>query len=518
VEAVRWLYALLFVALALRVGYLVSQRDDLLFEHPILDEQRYVDAARQGENRPYWQPPGVIYATALALKISPSLWAPRLVQSLVSTASVLILFLLARRFFSQRIALAAAAILALHGVVIYQAWEILPATWILFFDLLALLLIEMEYSFFGGLALGVSAIFSPVILPFVPFAAWRLRRPRRIALLLAGVLLPILPVTIHNYSFDHELIPVATNGGLNLYIGNNENYDQTFALRPGRHWEELTSEPERAGIRLPGAQSSYFTRKALAFMSAHPARAAGLYLRKLYLYFNGGEIARDSSIALSWFHFPDGILIPLALAGALLIFEKRLWLLFAFVAVQAAVTAAFFVSARHRLPVLPLFALLAAAGAARLNRRSVAALVILLVLLNFPTRESKLSLAAEKDFYRGVACLREKHDPAGALEYFRAATNSGDERAWFELGNSYSTLGRLDEAIDAYGHAAAIDPWDSRAFRRKAIAQTKKDDLKGAAETLRTLIDSHQHEPSHYDPDRNNLEWLEKQLANKTTP
>src|SRR5262249_13784684 len=154
--------------------------------------------------------------------------------------------------------------------------------------------------------------------------------------LLVGVLLPIAPVTLRNHAHGGEWVLLSTNGGLNLYLGNNDHYRDTFSLRPRRHWEELTTQPERAGLTQPGAQSRYFTAKALSVAAHHPLREAGLFARKLYLFFNGAEIPRDSELRIFgvWPPFPDGILIPLALAGFVVGWRERrkLALLYGFVA------------------------------------------------------------------------------------------------------------------------------------------------------------------------------------------
>jgi tetratricopeptide (TPR) repeat protein len=503
------LVAVLALALGLRLWHLFSLRGDVLFEHPILDEQRYVQAALHGEDRPFWQPPGIIYVTAAVLRVcGPSLLWPRLLQALVGTAACLLLFLLGRRLFSERIGLVAAALLALHGVVIHAGGELLPAVWIAFLDLLILWFLVGERAFWAGLALGISALFSPVVLPFAAVAAAWLRRPRAVALLLLGVMLPIVPVTLRNQAHGGEWVPISTNGGLNLYIGNNENYRDTFALRPGRHWEELTTRPERLGLTQPGAQSSWFARRALAFMGAHPGRAAGLYLRKIYLYFNGAEIPRDTEVRIFgvWPPFPDGLVIPLALAGMFVCWRerRRLALLYGFVAAQALVTALFFVSARHRVPALPIFTLLAVVGAARL-RRGWPIAAAGLVLLNLPVWEGAISLAGERDFYRGMAHARELHDPATAVEYLR---RSDDARARFELGNALHELGRDDEAAQAWRAAAAADPWDSRARRRLATALMQRGDLEGAIEVVKAQVETRLREPAHYAPDWMNLAFL----------
>lgn len=526
------LLAVVALGLTLRLAYLMSQRDDVLFEHPILDEQRYVDAARAGgdEARPYWQPPGVIYFVAAVMRVAgPGLLWPRLLETCLSAAACLLLFALARRWFSARVALACAALLAIHGVVIFESTELLPATFILFFDLLALYLLDETRGAWralaAGLALGISALFSPVILPFAVVAALRLRRARLIGALVAGVLLPIAPVTARNFAHGHEWVLVSTNGGLNLYLGNNEHYDETFALRPGRHWEELTGEPERSGISAPGAASNYFAHKASAFAVAQPAHAARLLAHKLYLYFNGGEIARDSDVysaragsailtVLIWPRwFPDGVLLPLALIGALWSWrDRRLRLLHAFVAWQALITALFFVTARHRLPALGALSIFAVAGAVELSRsrRAWALLCPLLLVLNLPTREAALSFGAERDFYRGLAWLRDRHDPVRAAVEFRRAAEAdpSDARAWFELGNALDAAGQTDESVAAWQRAAAADPWDSRARRRISQALTRRGDSDGAIAALQNNIDARLREPAHYAPDWLNLAFL----------
>jgi hypothetical protein len=439
------LLAILLLAAALRIGFVVGQRGDVLFDHPQLDEQRYVAEARalasgrDGEDRPYWQPPGVIFVTAAVMVVAgQGLLAPRIVQALISTAACWILFLLGRRIFSARVALAAAAVLALHGAVIFESYLLLPQTWILFFDLLLLLILDgpktIRRALAAGVTIGVSALFSPTILPFVIVAAWWLRRPLLIAVLVAGALAPVVPVAARNQAHGGERVLISTNGGLNLFLGNNERYAETFALRPGRHWEELTTEPDRAGLSTPGARSDYFRGRALEFMKGHPAQAAALYARKLYLYFNGAEIARDRDLnaarrdstlmkLLVWRAFPDGILLPLGLIGLVLLWRRSpIWI---FAVMHAALTALFFVSERHRVPALGVWALLAVAGATELWRRrsarAWAALVALLIALNLPTRESRISLAAEEDFQRGIAWQREVHDPVEAARWFQRA-------------------------------------------------------------------------------------------------
>lgn len=549
----RWLAVglgiTLAVGLALRLALLIGQRSDILFTHPVLDEQRYVDAARAWaaggafEARPFWQPPGILFVLGATFYLfGPGLLVPHLVWALAGTLAALLVFLLGRRLFSARVALAAAAIVSLHGVLIFESYELLPPTLILLFDLLALLLLEVardrssrRWSFAAGLALGTAALFSPVILPFVAVAALLLRRASLIALLLLGTILPIAPVTLRNLRFERDPVLISSNGGFNFFLGNNPDPAETLALRPGRHYEELTSEPERHGIANAAGASSYFFHQGLAFLAHHPGRALAGYGRKLYLFVSGGEIPRDTDLYAArqgspvlrvlLFRgppfFPDGLLLPLALLGALLLFSewRRLALLYAFVVTQALTLSAFFITARYRVPALAIFTLFAAAGAARLLERTCqttgarrllpfAALALLGVLLNLPTRESQVSYAAELDFYRGLAWA--PRDPARAIDFFERsiAADPRDPRALFELGNALAQAGRLPDAVAAWRRAAALDPWDVRPRRRISVVLARAGDLDGAIAAISANVETRLREPSAYAPDHLNLAFL----------
>jgi 4-amino-4-deoxy-L-arabinose transferase-like glycosyltransferase len=556
---------ILVVAFALRLGYVVAQRGDVLFDHPVLDEDEYVKAAHSlveghADPRPYWQPPGIIYTLAATFEVTNNLWLPRLIQILISVASCGLVFLIGRRLFDPRIGLVAAAITAVHGVLVFECYELLPATWIVFWDLLALWLLlraiaspalpgeaappnggaELIASpalpgeaappnggaeliahrrpldaFATGLAIGVSAIFSPTILPFALVAAVLIRKPPAIAALVLGVVLPIAPVTYHNHRLG-EVVLVSANGGLNFYLGNNADYEHTFAMRPGREWERLSSEPLRNGILGPGAQSTYFEHRTLSFVRAHPGEEALLLARKTYLFVHGAEIPRDTDIyaarsgvlaaliAPRPLDLPDGLLVPIGLAAIVVLWRERsrlaapLWLLVTI----AVTTIVFFVSARHRAPALPLFALFAAAGAFRIAqwpRRSrliaIAGTAALAVVTNIPTWETSLSYAGEADFYRGLAAT----DPETARAAFTRATELApdDPRAWFELGN------RLEghAAVAAWQHAAELDPNDPTARRRMVETLARLGDLDGAITALRAS-------PKLHAPDHMNLAFM----------
>jgi tetratricopeptide (TPR) repeat protein len=129
----------------------------------------------------------------------------------------------------------------------------------------------------------------------------------------------------------------------------------------------------------------------------------------------------------------------------------------------------------------------------------------LVIALNIPTWETSLSYAGEADFYRGVASV-DSRDVAAARAWFTAATvaNPRDPRAWFELAN----ISPPDDAIAALRHAAADDPWDTRASRRLAQLLVARDDLAGAIDVLEASIKAHARDDAHYAPDHLNLAFM----------
>lgn len=534
---VQWALAgILVLALVLRVALILGQRGDILFDYPVVDEETYVAMARRlaqgqvADPRAWYQPPGLVYALGAIFHVfGPGLLVPRIVQALVSTASCWLAFVVTKRLFSIPVALAVAAVLAVHGVLVFEAYELLPPTWMLAADLVALwaLLHAREQKTPGsalgaGAALGVAAVFGPTVLPFALVCAWLLRRPALVAAFVAGIAIPIAPVTAGNWHRAHEIVLVSTNGGLNFYIGNNEHYDETLAVRPGPHWDALQDHP-----------ASWFSQQATAFWTEHPVSALGLYARKVFLYLDGPEIPRDTDIYAMrgssallgalvtrgppW--LPDGVLMPLALVGVAACWpdRRKLAALYGFAGLQALVVAAFFVTSRYRVPAVPVLAMFACAGAARIadadrRGRALAAggFAVAALVLNVSTREARASYGAELDFYRGMEFKTYLHDPARAAEYLELATEEDprDARPWFELGNVLDAAGRRPQALEAWIRAGEMDPWDGRGRRRAAFVLTQQGDTAGAIALYEANIASRLRPVAYYAPDHLSLALL----------
>jgi len=129
-----------------------------------------------------------------------------------------------------------------------------------------------------GLLWGFALMTNPSLGSLLPFllgwAAYRARRRHcslpliRPALALALAILFCAPWTIRNYVVFHRFVPLRSNFPLELYIGNNENYDEKRARFPG----PITKERElfryfRMG-EMPFMDEEM--RKAKNFIIAHP--------------------------------------------------------------------------------------------------------------------------------------------------------------------------------------------------------------------------------------------------------
>jgi tetratricopeptide (TPR) repeat protein len=557
---------LVLVGLALRLLVVAEQHDDILFENPTVDADFYVQEGRslasgaQSEPKSYWQPPGLVYVLAGISRVAGSglLW-PRLVGCVVSALCIALAFALARRFFSRSVALAAAAVVAVHGVLIHAAAELLPGTWIAASNLFALVLLVRAaqrgrwlWAVGAGLAFGIAIVFSPLIVPFIPLAGlwfWRQAPPRRLPLLLVMTLLAALPaagVTARNYRVSGEPDFVSTNGGLNFYVGNNASYYDAVNLRPGEHWTDLIEQAYQNGAATRGQMSRYFYQQGWHFVREQPATALARFARKLYLFWNGAEIPRSTDIyadrsqsrvlaALVWpgvLRFPDGLVLPLALLGLAVSWRRNpsARLLVAYVATQTITVAFFFVTSRYRIPALLVLAPLAVVGAmwlvARLRapgwlaRGSTAAIALgLVVVLNLPTRETAISLAAETEYHRGLVYRVRKQDFQRAAEHLAAAAkiDPGDARIWFEMGTVAEEAGRPDAAIAAWELAANVDPSDRRPRRRIAQVEVQRGNLEAAASALRANLAPGLRQPASYAADYLSLATIDVTLGRTTS-
>lgn len=336
----------------------------------------------------------------------------------------------------------------------------------------------------------------------------------------------------------HRFCALGWAGGVNLYLGNipelvdvNSNDNLAHFAR----FLEINAEPWHAGVSTASGHSAWFEAKTFAYVRAHRLAWLRLAGRKLLDLVNGYEIPRGTTLyadrrssyilsLLLWegpVRFPSGLLLPLGLAGAWrLRHDRRVLLVALAMTTQLLFVGAFFVTARYRLPALPLAAVLGTAFVAsvaeRLRARSLlpgramagaAALVVLVVVANLHLDRQPTTRGAIEQYDLANDLANEGRIPE-AIEGYRAmlALEPEYSPAHNNLGRLLQDQGRLDEAGAEYREALVIDGRNARAHNNLGTLLLERGDAAGAAVEFRASLAI---EPG-YRHAKENLELAEK--------
>ncbi|HET8947635.1 MAG TPA: tetratricopeptide repeat protein [Candidatus Polarisedimenticolia bacterium] len=501
-------------AFAVRMAYIAGVRHLVWFPVPLVDGANYFGLARTvaaghllGGREAFWQPPLYPYFLAALFRVVGERMLPIVtVQAALGAMTCVLAASLGARLWGSRAGTAAGVIAALYGPLVhFDAQPLVPVVHVFLVTagLLALARAagldaadaaggaERRFAV-AGLLWGLAAIATPNILLCVPatalWIAWTGRSAgalRRSLFWLAGLALPVLLVGARNLLVAGEPVLVSSNGGINLYIGNNPDYERTVRIRPGGEFERLAQEPENLGILGAAARSGWFAQRATAFWTGYPGPAARLFLRKARDLVAGREIPRNENLyeyrsasavlaLLVWragVSFPFGVVAPLALAGACLALSRRGppgprqgAILLALTAVSYAVSVLiFFPTDRYRLPLVPIAALFAGRLIAepRALRRPLVAAALLggLVLFNLDAATPTESYPEETALNRAYALRALGRGDDAQAEYERAfALNPRRLDAPNSLAVLAAERGDWEEAVTRYTQALAIDP------------------------------------------------------------
>jgi len=471
------------------------------------------------EQKPFFRAPLYPYFLAGAYKITGDSFAgARLIQHLLGSISCVLVFLLARRVYDSKVALIAGLICAFYGPLVYFENELLIPSLVVFLLLLALCALcsaaaKPTWVRWGvsGLAMGFCAIARPNFLALVPVIVvwwfWRGKRERTskqfiadAVMFCAGMMLPILPVTLHNRICGHEWVLVSTQGSVNFYIGNNPQNDGKTAVAYGpiaivdsqryvdNVWSNsrLVAEQELGGELTESEISKFWFGKSFRFWNESPGQAFVLTLRKAYYYFNGYEIESNRSVYLDSFWsplsglliwtyglaFPLGVIMPLALVGLFLPAKDRSLaaLLRWFLIVYSLTVIAFFVTGRFRMPIVPLLIIFAATTCCEIYRiiseKQISRLKVLVpvLLLLLAICNSTFLQVRKVEYSRQAGIIGKAYyqlsQPGLAIDYFLEAieSNPGNFDARLNLGRAFLWLGRYPEAESTFREVVEMAP------------------------------------------------------------
>ncbi len=272
----------------------------------------------------------------------------------------------------------------------YTSGTLYPQTLSAFLFVLALsLLLRRGHCWPGDLAAGLVFGYLILVVPtflltlFVVLAVagvLRIIRWRQAAIVLVAAGFIVCLWTARNFAVFHQFVPVASNSGENLLIGNCENTSPTGG---SGNVDRTHYEAEARARGLDEFQTDrYYRDAALKWIAADPGRALALYLEKTANFFNvyNQYAPENKGEVTPWKQAVAGATYVLLLA--LLLWRMAEWrrfplttqeIFFLAVYVLSAFTMAVFVTRiRYRLPY---DYLIVAIVAAHLQRRLASWLV-----------------------------------------------------------------------------------------------------------------------------------------------
>ena len=492
------------VALIVRLVHLWQMRRAPVFSVLMGDARGYDEWARRiaggdwlGTDVFYQAPLYPYFLGAVYTTLGHSLLAARIVQAIIGAAACLLLGLAAERLFSRRAGWVAGLGLAIYAPAIFFDALIQKTVLDVFFVCLAMWilsrLIESPAAARVWLGLGMAIggltltrenalVLAAVVLAWIALRGRR-RRAAAAAFVL-GLALVLVPVAVRNYAVGGGFYLTTSQFGPNFYIGNNPRSDGTYvSLRPGRgapeyERQDATELAEHALGRslTPSEVSSYWTDRALGFMTSRPGEWITLQGRKFLLLWNADEMLDTESLEThaesstllrvgAWFgHF--GLLVPLAVVGVIATWRerRRLWIFHAMAIAYAASVIVFYVFARYRFPLVPFLMLFASAGIVRggafIRASSPAGRVALAVtavavaiFANWPVLSPALMRAVTENNL--AAALQEDGRLDEAIDHYRRAVSIRPDYApaYNNVGTALRAAGHLDQAVAAYQRA-----------------------------------------------------------------
>jgi 4-amino-4-deoxy-L-arabinose transferase-like glycosyltransferase len=346
-------------------------------------------ASGQGFSNPFgaqtgstaWEPPLYPYLVAGVFRVfgiysRPSAFVLLAINSVFSALTCIPIFLIARRIFSEKVAVGAAWAWALLPNVMFWStravWETSLAALLLASIVWVALRLENQEGWRSwlqfGLLWGITALSSTSLLSFLPAAGlwtWyrRARAHKRsvggIVLASAVFLACITPWILRNHATFGGWIFIRDNFGAELRLGNGPGANGTWMeyLHPTQDvyaMRQYESMGELAYIDMR-------KRQAIDYIKADYPRFAGLCLKRFIYFWAGPPKATQPpwlNDAKNSLYLASSILTFWGLGRALRMRKAGAWLLFWLLAIYPAVYYVVFPSPRYRVPIEPIMTIL----------------------------------------------------------------------------------------------------------------------------------------------------------------
>ncbi len=294
---------------------------------------------------------------------------------------------------------------------------------------------------------------APLLAAWLFFAAGRDGKRWKLTLLYAaGLVVILVPASVYNASKGGTPAPVASHGGINLYVGNMRGagglYDPPEGMR--RDMRGLIEDSKAVAERISGRKlsdaevSAFWSARARERIVTDTGGWLVLLGRKALLFWNGGEFGDIVNVDLMRKECPVfrvlivrfALISALALAGMILVvrYSSGRWPFMIFLASSMAAIVFFYFNSRYRMPSVPVLAVSAGYFIAWMIE--------------------KMSGRRWKELAAAVTVALFFFVTVSGREMF-IVNNSA---AYTFLGNHYMTSGDQDKAMEAFSEALRLDP------------------------------------------------------------
>ena len=323
-----------------------------------------------------WEPPIYPYLMAGVFKFfgiytQESAWVLLSINSLLATLTTIPIFLIARRTFSERVAIWSAYAWALNPYIWYWSIHWIWDTTLTPLLLACVFLVALELQNWRGLRgwvsfgalYGVGALANPTMLAFLPFCGlWIWRQRYRSGLSsLGGVVLSsvvffavLSPWVIRNYEVFGRFVFLRDDFGLQVRLGNGPYADGMLMayMQPNLNKLELEKFQRMGELAFAKADK----QQAFSWIRENPGRFAVISLKRFFYYWNGVPRATSSRSPVDFRTSAFLATSVLAIWGLILALRQNrpaAWLFAGLILLYPLVYYFVFPHARYRHPIEP---------------------------------------------------------------------------------------------------------------------------------------------------------------------
>ncbi len=526
------LIILILVSTIARWIYYLFEQNNPLFLYPLVDEQEYIQTARQIIEQQFlptfhfYHPPFYSFFLAILFFAGLTSRAVIILQFLSGIAGVVLLY---RSFLNLNFkgAFVASLLWGIYPIELFMESRMMPESIFIFLIICMFYFLSRGFSFqnllWAGIFSGLAIITrSQFFLFWFIFIIWalitkQLKIKSVVGFTVFSFLFPLLSILHNAYHTDGKLWAVSSNGPVNVYIGNSKQIDSTLNIRP-KVWQKefFPALYDEAGIHFykdsntvnsyyPYLLSGYLWKKTLK-ENAHLIVPLKNLIRKTLIVLQAYETPRDFDLYVikKWnplLNLTVGkkfIYLPLALfLYASLIFIvvrwkevlkiKKMWLPAIMLLAGMLPSILVFNAFRYRLAAVP-FILIFAVEFYReywKNSRIQAVHSGLIILLGTPLLQSiqiqKIPLSETYDYVADAYI--QKGNTIQAERYYKLAQQEAEKRkvrgvekasTWINRAIILNQRGATDSALILLNRAVKMDSQSAMAYYNRAIVLQQK--------------------------------------------